>query len=83
VEYVCVCFLVAVLLFALCCGSCATMTALSGCLLFAVADVLLRMLFAMGYVVEYVVENVVEYVVGYLASCWLAFWSLSDCCLVG
>jgi hypothetical protein len=32
---------------------------LSGCLLFAVAIVLLRMLFAVAYVMEYVVEYVV------------------------
>jgi hypothetical protein len=59
------------------------MNALSGCLLFAVAVVLLRMLFAVGYVVEYVVEYVVVYIVGYLAGCWVACGSLSDCCLVG
>jgi hypothetical protein len=41
------------------------MNALSGCLLFAVAVVVLRMLFAVGYVVEYVVEYVVAYIVEY------------------
>jgi hypothetical protein len=59
---------------------CATMNALSECLLFAVVLVLLRMLFAVGYVAEYVVEHVVEYdveyvskdVVGYVVSCWVA-----------
>jgi hypothetical protein len=44
---------------------------LSGCLICAVALVLLRMLFAAAYVVEYVVEYVVGFFVGYLASCWL------------
>jgi hypothetical protein len=58
---------------------------LFGCLLFAVAVVILRMLSAVGYVLEYVVEYIVEYV----ASCWLlsvcflvAFWLLSGCLLV-
>jgi hypothetical protein len=44
-----------------------------GCLLFAEAVVLLRMLCAVGYVVEYMVEYCVEYVVGYFASRWLLF----------
>jgi hypothetical protein len=52
---------------------------LSGCLLFAVALVLLLMLFAVVYVVEYVLEHVLQHVVGYfLASCWL----LSGCFMV-
>jgi hypothetical protein len=51
---------------------------LSGCLLFAVALVLLLMLVAVVYVVEYVLEHVLEDVVGYLASCWL----LSGCFMV-
>jgi hypothetical protein len=51
---------------------------LSGCLLFAVAVVVLRMLFAVAYMVEYVVESGAEYVLRYVASCWL----LSGCCMV-
>jgi hypothetical protein len=59
-----------------------------GCLLFAVAVVLLRMMFAEVYFVECVVEYLMEYIVGYLASRWLlsvyvmvAFWLLSGCFL--
>jgi hypothetical protein len=70
------CFLVA---FWLLCGS----------LLFAVAAVLLRMVFVLAYVVEHVAEYFLKYVVGYLATssllsgCFLdAFWSLSGCLLL-
>jgi hypothetical protein len=56
--------------------ACASRNALSGWLLFAVALVLVRMLFAVGYVVEFVLEyvlgDVLEDVVGYVSSCWVA-----------
>jgi hypothetical protein len=51
---------------------------LFGCLLFAVASVLLRMLFAVAYVLEYSVEYCVEYCMLYLTTCWL----FSGCVLV-
>jgi hypothetical protein len=55
---------------------------LSGCVLVAMAAVLLRMLSAIAYCVEYVVEYGVDYVVGYLASCWLFFSLRYGCFLV-
>jgi hypothetical protein len=63
----------------------ACVVVVSGCLLFAEAVVLLRMLCAVGYVVEYIVEYDVEYVVGYFASRWLLFGNVMEalCFLCG